>query len=148
MLGERTVLEVAACCGFDFDPVLIGDVLDVPRIPLLQRLARIEKAHGSVRSAGRRYVFDHQLVQEVLYDGLHELLWLPVEEDVDGVDRPGHVVHRHGGTDTAVATKVPMGGFAVRLRGGTLVIRGTAYYTTSDGRVAQVTGTTAVALRN
>jgi len=71
---ERNLLDVAACCGFEFDPLLVGEALGLGRIPVLQRLAGIEKAHRLVRSAGRRFVFDHHQVQEVLYTGLPDLL--------------------------------------------------------------------------
>jgi serine/threonine protein kinase/tetratricopeptide (TPR) repeat protein len=71
---ERNLLDVAACAGFDFDPVLVGEVLHVGRIPVLQRLAAVEKSHRLVRSVGRRFVFDHHQVAEVLYAALPEML--------------------------------------------------------------------------
>ena len=71
---ERNLLDVAACAGFEFDPVLVGEVLRVGRIPVLQRLAAVEKSHRLVRSVGRRFVFDHHQVAEVLYAGLPEML--------------------------------------------------------------------------
>jgi len=71
---ERDLLDVAACLGFDFDPVLVGEALGMGRIPTLKMLGRIEKNHRLVRSAGRRYLFDHHQVQEVLHEGLSELL--------------------------------------------------------------------------
>jgi serine/threonine protein kinase/tetratricopeptide (TPR) repeat protein len=72
--ADRNVLEAAACVGFEFDPALVGDVLQIPRIPLLQTLGAIEKSHRLVRSSGRRFVFDHHQVMEVLYAGLSEPL--------------------------------------------------------------------------
>jgi serine/threonine protein kinase/tetratricopeptide (TPR) repeat protein len=72
--AERNLLDVAACAGFDFDPVLVGEVLHVGRIPALQRLAAVEKSHRLVHSSGRRFVFDHHQVAEVLYAGLPEIL--------------------------------------------------------------------------
>jgi len=71
---ERELLDVAACCGAEFDPRLIGDVLLMRPVPLLRMLARIERKHRLVRSAGVRFVFDHHQVQEALYSGLSELL--------------------------------------------------------------------------
>jgi len=71
---ERDLLDVAACCGFDFDPVLVGEALGMGRIPTLKMLGRLEKSHRLVRSAGRRYLFDHHQVQEVMYESLSELL--------------------------------------------------------------------------
>ncbi len=74
---ERNLLDVAACWGFEFDPMLVGDALGVPQIPLMRALAQIEKKHRLVRSAGRRFVFDHHQVQEALYDAMPELLREP-----------------------------------------------------------------------
>ena len=67
---ERESIEVAACCGFEFDPLLVGEVLGLSRLPFLRRLGSLESKHRLVRSAGRNYVFDHHQVQEVLYAGL------------------------------------------------------------------------------
>ncbi len=71
---DRNALEVASCLGFEWDPTLVAAVLGLPRVALLQRLGRIEKTHRVVRSAGRRFVFDHHQIQEALYAGLSELL--------------------------------------------------------------------------
>jgi tetratricopeptide (TPR) repeat protein len=71
---ERELLDVAACVGFEFDPLLVGEVLGLPDVPLLRRLGRLEHPHRIVRSAGLRYVFDHHQVQETLYDAQSELL--------------------------------------------------------------------------
>ena len=67
------LLRVAACCGYEFDPLLAGAALGVPPLPLLKRLGAIELRHRLVRSAGARYVFDHHQVHEVLYAGLSDL---------------------------------------------------------------------------
>jgi serine/threonine protein kinase/tetratricopeptide (TPR) repeat protein len=71
---ERNLLDVAACAGFEFDPVLVGEILGVNRIQVLQRLAAVEKSHRLVRSVGRRFTFDHHQVEEVLYAALPEML--------------------------------------------------------------------------
>ncbi len=71
---ERNLLDVAAVCGFEFDPLLVCEALGLGRIPVLQRLGSIEKSHRLVRAAGRRFVFDHHQVHEVLYRGLSDLL--------------------------------------------------------------------------
>jgi serine/threonine protein kinase/tetratricopeptide (TPR) repeat protein len=72
--ADRNVLEAASCIGFEFDPALVGEVLRMERIPLLQTLGAVEKSHRLVRSLGRRFVFDHHQVMEVLYAGLSEPL--------------------------------------------------------------------------
>jgi hypothetical protein len=59
---ERNLLDIASCCGFEFDPILVGEALGLQRIPLLQSLGVIEMRHRLVRSAGLRYVFDHHQI--------------------------------------------------------------------------------------
>jgi tetratricopeptide (TPR) repeat protein/energy-coupling factor transporter ATP-binding protein EcfA2 len=71
---DRNLLEVAACAGFEFDAALVGAVAGLAPIPLLQRLGTIEKRTRLVRSAGRRFVFDHHHVQEALVAGVSEPL--------------------------------------------------------------------------
>jgi serine/threonine protein kinase/tetratricopeptide (TPR) repeat protein len=71
---EKNLLDVAACCGFEFDPLVVGRTLRRDRVAVLQSLGRIEKRHRLVRATGRRFVFDHHQVQEALYAGLSELL--------------------------------------------------------------------------
>ncbi|MHC5044743.1 MAG: serine/threonine-protein kinase [Planctomycetota bacterium] len=71
---EREILDVASCCGFDFDATLVAEAIGAERIPAFRRLARIEKQHQLVRAVGRRFAFDHHQVQEALYAGLPEVL--------------------------------------------------------------------------
>ncbi|MDJ0976867.1 MAG: protein kinase [Planctomycetota bacterium] len=71
---QRELLDVAACCGYTFDPDLVADVVGMPAIPALRAFGRIEHAHRLVRSAGRDFVFDHHQVQEALYDAQPERL--------------------------------------------------------------------------
>ena len=71
---DRELLEVASCCGFQFDPVLVGESVGVAKIPLLKRLARIERSHRAVHAAGVSYVFDHHEFYAKLYGGLSEVL--------------------------------------------------------------------------
>jgi tetratricopeptide (TPR) repeat protein len=71
---DRDLLDVAACCGYEFDPLLVGEVVGMAPIPVLKRLGRLEREHRLVRSTGVRCVFDHHQVQEALYENLSELL--------------------------------------------------------------------------
>jgi tetratricopeptide (TPR) repeat protein len=71
---ERAMLDVAACCGYDFDPSLVGEILGLARIPALRAFGQLERQHRLVRSSGRRYVFDHHQVQEALYTSLNDQL--------------------------------------------------------------------------
>jgi len=83
-----------------------------------------------------------------VYGGSEQLVWRAVGTEVDGVERPGVIVHVKNGKERVVARNVPLGGFRVRFEGGTLVIRMSAYYLTSSSKLAQVQAETAVALRN
>ncbi len=71
---EREALDVAACCGFEFDPLLVSHAAGVPPLVLLQRLARIERSHRLVRSVGALCTFDHHVVQETIVARLSEPL--------------------------------------------------------------------------
>jgi tetratricopeptide (TPR) repeat protein len=71
---DRQILEIAACLGFEFDPTVVGEALGLSRIPLLRRLAQLERKHRLVHSTGRLFRFDHHQVQETLYEDLGELL--------------------------------------------------------------------------
>jgi len=71
---DRDLLDVAACCGFEFDPGLVADAVGINRIPALKRLGRIERTHRLIRSAGLRFVFDHHQIQEALYGRLPGML--------------------------------------------------------------------------
>ena len=67
---ERELLDVAACCGFEFDPTLVGETLEMKRIATLKMFARLEEQRQLVRCVGERYVFDHHQIQEILYSRL------------------------------------------------------------------------------
>jgi tetratricopeptide (TPR) repeat protein len=71
---EKELLDVAACCGFEFDPGLVADAVGMRRIPALRAFGRMEKTHRLIRSMGRGFEFDHHQVQEVLYDGQPAML--------------------------------------------------------------------------
>ncbi len=71
---DRALLDVAACCGYAFDPCLVGDVLGIARVPVLRGFGRLERVHRLVRASGRHYVFDHHQAQEALYSAIHERL--------------------------------------------------------------------------
>ena len=74
---ERELLEVAACCGFEFDPLLAAEAAGLERVPGLKLFGQIEKRHRLVRSAGRQLVFDHHQVREWLY----ESIMVPLREE-------------------------------------------------------------------
>jgi tetratricopeptide (TPR) repeat protein len=74
---ERDLLDVASCCGLEFDPALVGAAAGLGQIPALKRFGQIERKHRLIRSAGRHYVFDHHQIREALYTGLHDQLKEP-----------------------------------------------------------------------
>ena len=100
--AQRELLDVAACCGFEFDPLLVGDVLGLADIPLLRRLGRLENPHRIVRSAGMRYVFDHHQVQEALYEAQSGLLRQRYHAAI------GEALERRAGDATDGATAVEL----------------------------------------
>ncbi|MHC4937326.1 MAG: serine/threonine-protein kinase, partial [Planctomycetota bacterium] len=71
---DRELLDVAACCGVTFDPVLVGEVLSLGRIPTLKRFTQLQRKHRLVHARGREFVFDHYQLREALYESLSELL--------------------------------------------------------------------------
>ena len=71
---ERELLDVAACDGHEFDPLLVGDAIGAPRLAVLRTLGRIERRHRLIRSVGERFVFDHHQLQQAVYDALSEPL--------------------------------------------------------------------------
>ncbi|MDM7914953.1 MAG: AAA family ATPase, partial [Candidatus Eisenbacteria bacterium] len=71
---DRHLLEFASCDGFEFDPLLVAEASGAPVLDTLRRFGLIEKRHGLIRAAGRRYAFDHHQVQETLQESLFEPL--------------------------------------------------------------------------
>jgi predicted ATPase len=67
---DREVLDLAAVQGRDFDPDLLAQLLGVPRLALLRQLSRLERKHRLIQSRGRMCRFDHQQLQQTLYDEL------------------------------------------------------------------------------
>lgn len=76
-----------------------------------------------------------------------ELRWVASMSPVPGVPSPGRVVHVSDGVERIVADRVPQGSFSAWLEGGALVVQVRTYYAV-DNQIAEVKGSTAVALRN
>jgi len=70
----QELLDVAACCGLEFDPEFVGEILGLRPIPVLRAFGRLERSHRLVRSSGSDYVFDHSQIREAVYQGLSEQL--------------------------------------------------------------------------
>mgnify|MGYP002622672051 CR=1 FL=1 len=71
---EQELLDVAACCGFEVDPLLVAAAMGTPEIAALKLFGRVERHHGLLVTNGRRYVFDHHQIQEAIYGGMPPLL--------------------------------------------------------------------------
>ena len=68
--ADREILEAAACAGYEFDPLVVGDALGHAPIPLLRRLNALQEKQGLVRAAGDRFVFQSRPLQESILRGL------------------------------------------------------------------------------
>jgi serine/threonine protein kinase/tetratricopeptide (TPR) repeat protein len=71
---DRDLLDLAACCGFEFDAATVASAAGLPVVACLKRLARIERRYRLLAAVGRRFRFDHHQVHEALYDALSEPL--------------------------------------------------------------------------
>ncbi|MHC4938701.1 MAG: serine/threonine-protein kinase [Planctomycetota bacterium] len=71
---DRDLLDVAACCGYRFDPAIVADACGVDLIPALKRFRHLERDRSLIRPDGREYIFDHHQMQEAIYADLFEQL--------------------------------------------------------------------------
>jgi tetratricopeptide (TPR) repeat protein len=65
---DRDILDVAAVQGFEFRPDLVAQVCGVKLVKVLQRLAAVERRTGVVRCGAGKVHFDHNQIQEILYE--------------------------------------------------------------------------------
>ena len=72
--ASRSILDVGAVIGFEFDPSLAASVLERPLVDVLQQLTHLERSRGIVRSEGRAFRFDHHQFQEILASDLPQSL--------------------------------------------------------------------------
>ncbi|MDJ0974723.1 MAG: protein kinase [Planctomycetota bacterium] len=99
----RDLLSVAACCGHRFDPVLVCDASDVPKIRGLRMFQELDRTHALVHADGALYRFHHHLVQELLYAELakplkaayHTALGEALERRRVGADRDAESTDPH-----------------------------------------------------
>jgi len=71
---DRSLLDLAAVLGFEFDADCLAQSFNVPRIHVLRRLADIARRTQVVRPSGRLFRFDHHQIQETIYADLQEAL--------------------------------------------------------------------------
>ncbi|MFO0931115.1 MAG: protein kinase [Planctomycetota bacterium] len=67
---ERRFLDLAACAGDGFDPVLLCDTLGVRHLEGLQTIHDLDRRHGLLVPEGDRYRFQHHLVEETVREAL------------------------------------------------------------------------------
>jgi tetratricopeptide (TPR) repeat protein len=102
---ERAILDVAACCGVEFDADAVAGTLGLKVVLVLRKLAHLERLRRLVRSEGDRFRFDHHQVRETLYgevpprlrreyhSGLADHLASRVGPDADGAARAALARH-------------------------------------------------------
>ncbi|MHC4952963.1 MAG: serine/threonine-protein kinase [Planctomycetota bacterium] len=71
---EQEYLQLASCCGFEFDPTLVAAAAELPIVPQLKLCGRIEANHRLIRADGGRYRFDHHQAHETIYGSVAEPL--------------------------------------------------------------------------
>jgi tetratricopeptide (TPR) repeat protein len=71
---ERATIDAAAVVGVEFRPDLVARVRALPRLPVLETLARLERRDGLVHGGPKTHRFDHPLLHEVVYGDLPEAL--------------------------------------------------------------------------
>jgi CheY-like chemotaxis protein len=84
---EKEILEVGACQGPDFDPLVVAGALGLGPIPVLRRIARLEEVHALVRSQGDRFRFDPPLLQVILCERLPPGLLREYREAIRRVEK-------------------------------------------------------------
>ena len=67
---QRKVLDVAAVCGYFFNPDTLSRVLALDIADVLQTLVEIEQRHKLIRSADSAFEFTHHKIREVMYVNL------------------------------------------------------------------------------
>jgi tetratricopeptide (TPR) repeat protein len=67
---DRNLLDVASVQGIEFSPRLVATVCEMRPLKALQRIAALERSTGVVRGSGDSCRFDHNQIQEVLYESL------------------------------------------------------------------------------
>lgn len=71
---ERSLVEIAATIGYEFEPDLVSRVAGEARLGVLQTLAALERRTGIVRSAGSAFRFDLHELREAVYDTMSPML--------------------------------------------------------------------------
>jgi tetratricopeptide (TPR) repeat protein len=72
--SERSLLDVAAIIGYEFDPDLISRAIGEPRLAVLQTLSSLERRTGIVRSSRAAFRFELRELRETVYQAMAPLL--------------------------------------------------------------------------
>jgi len=67
---ERKLLDLAAVCGYSFNPDTLSRTLAVDIADVLETLLGVEQKHRLIRSANSTFEFTHQKIREVIYSTL------------------------------------------------------------------------------
>ena len=65
---SREILECASIIGEEFPSDILAEVVGIPRIHLLKRLGLLEKKYMLIRYSQGKYIFDHAMIREILYN--------------------------------------------------------------------------------
>lgn len=89
---EREILQVAAVCGYKFDPSLLARILEIPKIKLLKQFQKMERELQIVMSDELGFQFEHPMLRDLLYEEIpgslrreyHLLIAADMEEQYQG----------------------------------------------------------------
>lgn len=110
--ADRTLLDLGAVEGFEFDPELLASVRGQGLLEVLERLAAVERRHGLLAATGTGFRFDHHLLQELVYEELPPALRRAYHRALAGAHRKlGDRVRRGGAGGVAVVDHELRGGF-------------------------------------
>jgi tetratricopeptide (TPR) repeat protein len=67
---ERKLLDLAAVCGYSFNPETLSKTLALDLADVLEKLVEIQQRHKLIRSIDSTFEFTHQKIREVIYENL------------------------------------------------------------------------------
>jgi len=71
---EREILQIAAVIGYKFDPSLISQLLEIPKLRLLKILHQIETELKLISSTEKEFAFEHPMLRDLLYGEISKAL--------------------------------------------------------------------------
>lgn len=67
---ERRLLDLAAVCGYSFNPDVMGKIMALDVADVLRTLVEIEQRHMLIRPEDSTFEFTHHRIREVIYGNL------------------------------------------------------------------------------